>query len=319
MSLKKTKSSVAVAGSLAFDCVMNFPGRFSAHILPGKIHDLNVSFSLDRLSTGFGGTAGNIAYNLALLQERPSVLSAVGADFLLYRRHLLALGADLCALARNQRERCASAFIMTDKDDNQLSGFYPGPALLPDFKRLDKKNINYLIIAPDLKARMLAAQAWAIKRNLPYIFDPGQQVINFSPTELRKIIRSAFLTIGNDYEVEVIRLALACSDAASISPRRPLIITKGAQGSEIITANKRILIPAVAVRENLDPTGAGDAYRAGLLKGLVLGMPLVEAAKLASTVAVYAVEKKGTQNHRFTLKNLEKRYRQSFGQALKLT
>lgn len=318
MSSYKRRPLIAVAGSLAFDRVMNFPGRFSAHILPGKIHDLSLSFLLDQLIIGFGGTAGNIAYNLALLKERPSVLTAVGTDFTPYRRHLRSLGVDLRALASDRKKNCASAFIITDADDNQIAGFYPGPSTLPSFSRLINTACDYVIISPDDKARMLAVQVWAHKRKLPYIFDPGQQVANFTGLEMAAFIKDAFLVIGNDYEIEIIRRALKVKTVASICPTKPLIITKGAQGSEIVRGNKRVLIPAVLARESLDPTGAGDAYRAGLLKGLSLGFSLEDCARLAATVAVYAVEKKGTQNHHFTIKNLEKRYRQSFGHNIKL-
>ena len=319
MPPKIKKSLVAVSGSLAIDCVMNFPGRFSEHIIPGKIHDLSLSFLLNQLSPGFGGTAGNIAYNLALLGERSAVLTAVGVDFVDYRRHLSSLKINLCGLSVDRRSRGAAAYIMTDADDNQIAGFYPGPTALPRFDRLRALIFDYLIISPDVKPRMLAAQVWARQNGLPYIFDPGQQVINFSAVELKKMIAGSFLTIGNDYEIEVIRRALNLDHVSLISPGKNLIITKGAQGSEIIKDDQRTLIAAVRTDRNLDPTGAGDAYRAGLLKGLMAGFNIEQAARLASVVAVYAVEKKGTQNHHFTIKNLEKRYRQSFGHALKLT
>lgn len=319
MPLKKNQSHVAVAGSLALDTVMDFPGRFSNHIIPGKIHDLNLSFSLNRLSPGFGGTAGNIAYNLALLQGRSSILTAVGSDFSVYRRHLQAHKIGLSGLVIDRRDRCASAFIMTDKDDNQIAGFYPGSSALPSFSRLAKQNISLVIISPDAKARMLAAQVWAKTRKLPYIFDPGQQVISFSAVELKKMIKDAFLVIGNDYEVEIMRRALKVKNISKIAPQCPLIITKGVQGSEIIVASQKILISAVPAIKAIDPTGAGDAYRAGLIKGLLADLSLEKSAKLAATVAVYAVEHQGTQNHRFTLKSLLRRYHQHFGENIKLT
>lgn len=319
MPFKSNKRLVAIGGSLAFDCVMNFSGRFSDHIIPGKIHDLNLSFPLSQLNTGFGGTAGNIAYNLALLQERSAVLTAVGADFFSYRQHLNLFKINLRGLAIDRKERCAAAFIMTDEADNQLAGFYPGSSALPNFAKLNPASIAYAIIAPDAKARMLAVQEWAQQKQLPYIFDPGQQVINFSSVELRKMIRSAFLVIGNDYEIEIMRRALAAASPKAINPKQSLIITKGAQGSEIISQGRSILIGAVKTETALDPTGAGDAYRAGLLKGLLAGFNLEQAAKLAATVAVYAVEKKGTQNHYFKLSGLKNRYRRHFGETLILS
>jgi len=319
MKTQKNKSVVAVAGSIAFDVVMNFPGRFSAHILPGKIHDLNLSFVLNRLSPGFGGTAGNIAYNLALLQERSSVLTAVGADFLTYRQHLSSFDIDLRGIKVDNKESCAAAFIITDADDNQIAGFYPGSGSLAQFNKLDKIDISYLIISPDAKNRMLAAQKWAKKRKIKYIFDPGQQVINFNQKELELMIKDAYIVIGNDYEIEVIKRTLRLKTVEAITPNQHLIITKGSQGSEIITNNERIMISAVETTKAVDPTGAGDAYRAGLIKGLSLGLDLKKAAYLASTVAVYAVEKKGTQLHKFTLTTLKKRLKNNYGISLRLT
>lgn len=316
---KKNKSVVAVAGSIAFDVVMDFPGRFSAHILPGKIHDLNLSFVLNRLSPGFGGTAGNIAYNLALLQERSSVLTAVGTDFLTYRQHLSSLDIDLRGIKVDHKETCAAAFIITDAADNQIAGFYPGSSFLAQFNKLDKTDISYLIISPDAKNRMLAAQKWAKRRKIKYIFDPGQQVINFTQKELELMIKDAYIVIGNDYEIEVIKKALRLKMVNAIAPNSRLIITKGSQGSEIIIASERIMIPALETAKAVDPTGAGDAYRAGLIKGLNLGLDLKESAYLASTVAVYAVEKKGTQVHKFTLTSLKKRLQNNYNINLKLT
>ncbi|MCF7860521.1 carbohydrate kinase family protein [Patescibacteria group bacterium] len=318
MKTLKNKAVVAVAGSIAFDVVMNFPGRFSAHILPGKIHDLNLSFVLNRLSPGFGGTAGNIAYNLALLQERSSVLTAVGADFLSYRQHLSSLDIDLRGVKVDSKETCAAAFIITDAADNQIAGFYPGSSALAKLNSLDKTEISYLIISPDAKNRMLAAQKWAKKRKIKYIFDPGQQVINFNQQELELMIKDAYIVIGNDYEIEIIKKTLNLKKTNLIVPNKHLIITKGSQGSEIVSGGESILIPAVETAKAVDPTGAGDAYRAGLIKGLNLGLDLKQAAYLASTVAVYAVEKKGTQNHHFTLQGLLRRYRQNFARTVKL-
>ncbi|MDD3285789.1 MAG: carbohydrate kinase family protein [Patescibacteria group bacterium] len=314
----KSSSLVAVAGSLAVDMVMDFPGRFSDYIIPGKIHDLSLSFSLDKIRPGFGGTAGNIAYNLALLKERSSILTAVGSDFGVFRRHLQAYRIDLSGVSVNRRDRCAAAFIMTDKSDNQIAGFYPGPTVLPNFSRLDKKEISLLIISPDAKERMIAAQSWAKKRKLPYIFDPGQQVISFSAAELKKMIHDSILVIGNDYETEIMKRQLKVKSLFHVSPKHPLIITKGAQGSEILELGRKISITALPALKAIDPTGAGDAYRAGLIKGLQSGLTLEKAAKLAATVAVYAVESQGTQNHKFTLNGLLRRYQRHFGETLTL-
>ncbi|MDD2680540.1 MAG: carbohydrate kinase family protein [Patescibacteria group bacterium] len=316
---KKNKAVVVVAGSIAFDVVMNFPGRFSAHIIPGKIHDLSLSFVLNRLTPGFGGTAGNIAYNLALLEERSSILTAVGADFLSYRKHLSDMGVDLKAVTVDDKNTCASAFIITDSADNQISGFYPGSEALAKFKVLDKTEISYLIISPDNKKRMMAAQKWAKKRKIKYIFDPGQQVVNFNQEELELMISGAEIVIGNDYEIEIIKQTLKLKSVNLINSAKSLIITKGSQGSEIVTQGKHTLIPAVNTDKALDPTGAGDAYRAGLIKGLSLNLDLKQAAYLASAVAVYAVEKKGTQNHKFTLNTLRKRLKSNFNISLELT
>jgi adenosine kinase len=295
---------------------MNFPGKFSDHILPDKVHILNVSFTLDRMSESFGGTGGNIAYNLALLGERPKLYGAAGADFEKYADWLKRNQVDIRGVKIANSEITASAYIMTDRADNQITGFYGGPkdkVSLP--AKMDSGN-TLAIISPDLVARM-AEYGKIFKRfKIPYIFDPGQGITGLSAKELKWGATGAKVLIGNDYEIELISDKTKLRPAELKKMAEILIITKGAKGSEIYHGAEKIVVPAAKPKAILDPTGAGDAYRAGLIKGLVQGWRLEKCGRLASVVAAYTVEKYGTQTHRFSWKELEKRYGENYRDKL---
>lgn len=311
---------VAVSGSLAYDQIMDFPGHFSDHILPEAIHNLNLSFFLNSCRQSFGGTAGNIAYNLYLLQERPTILGVAGSDFLNYQKLLRQRGVDLSRIRIVPEGRTAAAYIITDQDDNQIAAFYPGP-LPSDYARpaaRSLKKIGLAIIAPDDKDRMLAYAAVYQKTKAPYIFDPGQALVAFSAAELRQAITGAKILIGNDYEIKLIQDRLKISLAALIRQVEILVITKGAQGSEIYQGREKIVIKPAKPKNTSDPTGAGDAYRAGLIKGLIKGYNLKTCGQMAALAAVYTVEKFGTQTHKFTLREFQKRYQENFKEKLVL-
>jgi adenosine kinase len=321
---KNKPATIVVSGSLAYDQIMDFPGRFRDHILPGQIHNLNISFILGGAQTSFGGTAGNIAYNLGLLQAKPTILGIVGSDFSEYRRHLAKSGADLSRIATaasasdGVSAQTAAAYIITDRDDNQIAAFYPGPSLKNYARRAAGrlKNVDLAIIAADDKLRMLDYAAAYRRRQVPYVFDPGQALTAFSGAELRRALVGAKVLIGNDYEIKMIlnKIAARFNDLRKLT--EILVITKGARGSEIYRGGEKIIINPARPKNTSDPTGAGDAYRAGLIKGLLNGYNLKTCGQLAGLVACYTVEKAGTQTHRFTIKELQSRYYANFKEKL---
>ncbi len=311
--MKNNRQVVLVSGSIVFDRIMNFPGYFKDHILPDKVHILNVSFSLYRIQESFGGTAGNIAYNLSLLKQPAKVLGLIGDDFTKYASWLKKHKVDISKVKKVKGEPTASAYIMTDKSDNQITGFYPGP-LDAKYCQVVRniKNIALAIVSPDFKLRMLEYVKIYKELGVPYIFDPGQQITSFTVPELRRVIKGAKVLIGNDYEIELILRKLKLKLKSLEKMVEILIITKGVKGSAIYSDNKKIRIPSAKVINVTDPTGAGDAYRAGLIKGLLANYPLAKVGRLASLTGAYAVEKQGTQVHTFNLKEFNQRYKKNF-------
>lgn len=307
---------IFVSGSLAYDRIMDFPGRFADHILPEKIHILNVCFMVNGLTERFGGTAGNIAYNLALLGEKPVILATAGRDFGLYQGWLSGLGLPLRGIRLIEEEFTAGAYITTDLADNQITGFNPGAMKHESRYRFDGANPeeSLAIIAPGNLGDMLAYSRRYKEMGLPYIFDPGQSIPAWGPEELREMATGALALIVNDYEHELFRQKTGLEDRDLQNVVQALIITKGEEGSEVLTVEGRKVIPPARPSQVKDPTGAGDAYRAGLIKGLCLGLPWHTAALLGSTVASFAVEQAGTQEHRVTLADFQRRYRENFGE-----
>ena len=313
----KNNKKILVSGSIVYDRIMNFPGKFKEHILPDKIHILNVSFTISKLKESFGGTGGNIAYNLALLQEQPILLGVVGEDFLKYEDWLKKYRIDISKIKKCRDESTASAYIITDQDDNQITGFYPGPLdkkYCQVAKRL--KNAKIAIVSPEAKGRMIEYVKIYSQSSIPYIFDPGQQITSFSKQELEQAIAGSKVLIGNDYEVQLIIDRLKSNIVKLQKMTEILVVTKGAKGSDIYHKNKKIKIPVAKPQNTSDPTGAGDAYRAGLIKGLINDWSLEKTGRLASLVSVYTVEKYGTQTHGFSWKELEKRYKNNFKENL---
>ncbi len=306
---------IFVSGSLAYDRIMDFPGRFADHILPEKIHILNVCFMVNGLTERFGGTAGNIAYNLALLEEKPLILATGGRDFGLYQQWLTELGLPLSGIRLIDEEFTAGAYITTDMADNQITGFNPGAMKHQSGYSFGSANPgdSLAIIAPGNLPDMLSYSRRYKEINLPYIFDPGQSIPAWGPVELREMATGALALIMNDYEQEMFcqKTGLQNSDLKNLV--QALIITKGEEGSELIGPQGREAIPAAKPRGVQDPTGAGDAYRAGLIKGLTLGQSWATAALMGATLASFAVEQAGTQEHRVKLPDFWRRYRDNFG------
>jgi|UniRef100_A0A7C5AKA2 adenosine kinase len=304
-----------VSGSLAYDRIMDFPGRFVDHILPDKIHILNVCFMVNGLTERFGGTAGNIAYNLALLGEKPVILATAGRDFGPYQEWLMELGLSLEGIRIIPEEFTAGAYITTDLADNQITGFNPGAMKHPSEYAFDGVNPgdSLAIVAPGNLGDMLLYSRRFKDLGVPYIFDPGQSIPAWGPMELREMADGALALIMNDYEQEMFcqKTGLKESDILNLAP--VLIITRGEKGSELISTQSREHLPPARPRQVVDPTGAGDAYRAGLLKGLCLKQSWTTAALMGATLASFAVEQPGTQEHRVSIAEFWQRYRDNFG------
>jgi adenosine kinase len=307
---------IFVSGSLAYDRIMDFPGRFVDHILPEKIHILNVCFMVNGLTERFGGTAGNIAYNLALLQEKPYILATAGErDFGPYRKWLEELGLPLAGIKEIPQEFTAGAYITTDLSDNQITGFNPGAMKYTSnygFDGLDPATALAIISPGGLEDMQVYARFYR-ERGVRYIFDPGQSIPALSGAELREMTQGSVALIVNDYELEMFRqkTGLDLPGLFQLTPR--LLTTKGEQGSGLQTREGTMEIPVVPANEVLDPTGAGDAYRAGLLKGLAMALDWQDAARLGAVLASFSVEQQGTQEHRLAIPEFKDRYAAAFG------
>jgi adenosine kinase len=307
--------SILVSGSLAYDKIMNFPGRFADHILPNKIHVLNVSFAVTDLQQNFGGTAGNIAYNLALMNEKPTIIATAGNDFNVYKKWLTKFKINLSLVKVVKSQPTACAHIITDQADNQITGFHAGAMLVSVGRiplRLIKKS-QIAIVAPGNVSDMVNFSKQYQKASLPYIFDPGQAITALTSSQLRQCLIGSKVFIVNDYELSLTLKKISWTKRQLLQRTEILVTTLGEKGSKIETRGKILKIPAALPKNTSDPTGAGDAYRAGFIKGLVSGWPLEKTGRLAATVAVYTVEKYGTQTHKFSWGSLLKRYRANFG------
>ena len=309
--------SIHLSGSVAYDRIMTFPGQFEDHLLPEKLHILNVCFLIDRIEEKRGGTAGNIAYNLALLKEKPCIYSAVGKDFAGYDKALEAMGISLAGIRRLEENFTACAYITTDKKGNQITGFSPAamntpcdPAFYPQAAPGD-----WAVVGPGNVEDMRALPALYRSRKTPYIFDPGQQVPALTPDALTEGFTGAAALIGNDYEIELISKMTGLTKPEMMERVDYLITTYGDAGSEVSHKgwDKPRHIAAVEVATVADPTGAGDAYRAGLVKGLQSGLDMETSAELGSVCASFCIEKYGTQEHSFTREMFVKRYEAAYG------
>jgi adenosine kinase len=306
-----------ICGSMAYDTVMMFEGRFRDHILPDKLHVLNVAFLTPAMRRNFGGCAGNIAYNLKLLGGEGLIMATVGHDFGPYAEWL-----DRCGLARThvrtvESEFTAQAFITTDLDNNQITAFHPGAMNHSHLNRVsDSKGVKLGIIAPDGRDGMLAHAEQFAAAGLPFIFDPGQGLPMFGGEDLRAFIERAAWVAVNDYEGSLLSERTGWSLEQVAAKVRALIVTRGAEGSWIFSDGKRLEIPVAKAANIADPTGCGDAYRAGLLYGLERGLDWPTTGRIAALLASIKIEQHGTQQHRVTLEQFQQRFRADFGYAL---
>jgi len=307
--------NIFISGSMAYDRIMDFPGYFKDYILPEKIHVLNVCFNVNGLQEKFGGTAGNVAYSLALLDEKPVIMAAIGKDYATYFEWLKKNAISTEGIEVVSEEFTAGAYITTDRSDNQITGFNPGAmkkATHYDLTGVDPVN-SVVLIAPGNLQDMTGYASRCRELGIPYICDPGQSLTLWNGDLMREWIRGSMMLITNDYELEVIMKITGMKKDEILRLTKIVITTLGEKGSLISTDGRDIPVPSAMVSEVLDPTGAGDAFRAGLLKGLAIDKGIEQAARMGAVAAAYAVEKYGTQEHRYAYTEFLERYRKNFG------
>jgi adenosine kinase len=305
-----------VTGSIAYDTIMVFPDRFKNHLLPDQLHILNVCFLTPEMRREFGGTAGNIAYNLKQLGGDPLVMATVGEDAepYLYRMHRL--GIDAQHLKRIAGQFTAQAFITTDLDDNQITAFHPGAMNHAHENRVGRElGAGLAIVAPDGKEGMLQHARQCAEHGIPFMFDPGQGLPMFSAEELAEMVRLADYVAVNDYEGKMLEEKTGRPVASLAREVQALVVTLGAQGSRIFAGDMQHEIPAAPAERVLDPTGCGDAYRAGLLYGIAAGWDWPRTGRLAAVLGAIKIASRGAQNHHADRAAVEARYREAFGES----
>jgi adenosine kinase len=314
--------NIVVSGSIAYDYLMTFPGRFAEHILPDQIDRLSVSFLVDEMRKQRGGCAANIAYNLALLGERPRLMGTVGQDFDAYRAWLEASGVDT-SLVRDEPDLfTASFFVSTDQDGNQIANFYTGAmarARELSLNALDLEAIDLVVISPNDPQAMVKYAAECQEQGIPYLYDPSQQIVRLSGEELATGLAGSTLLVVNEYEFEMLREKTGLTvRQIQTAPSRACAVTRGAEGSQIWSDDVLYHIPAATPGCIGDPTGGGDAYRAGLVKGLALGLSWDLAGRIGSIAATYALEQPGPQSHHYSLVDFLSRFEGHFGYDARL-
>ena len=311
-------SRVIVSGSVAYDRIMDFNGLFSDHFVADKLHAINLSFQVERLSVGFGGTAGNIAYNFALLGVQSDIIASVGEDFSKYHSHMLLSGVNPQTLRTFEGEMTASAHIFTDKANSQIAAFHMGAGGHAYDSPIETAGRDMAIVAPGCLDDVKNLPALYRARGFPFAYDPAQSITALSGEDLKAGMEGARILFGSDYEFGLIAQKTGLMQNAMLEHVPTLVITHGADGSRIVTKEGETRVPAAITNSAADPTGAGDAYRAGFIRGVLAGFSLENCAKLASTVAVYTVETYGTQTHKFTFEELKARYKGAYGETLEL-
>jgi adenosine kinase len=305
--------SALICGSIAYDTIMVFSDRFKAHILPDKIHMLNVSFLVPQMRREFGGCAGNIAYNLHLLGDTGYPMATVGRDFASYAEWMGKQGVPADYVKVIEAEHTAQAFIITDLDDNQITAFHPGAMQQShENKVTDAKGVTVGIVAPDGRDGMIQHAAQFAAAKIPFIFDPGQGLPMFGKEDLETFVRQATWVAVNEYEWQMLQQKTGWGVQDVVSQVDALIVTLGSQGSAIHTRDGAINIPCATPKAVVDPTGCGDAYRAGILHGLLRGLDWQTTGRIASLMGAIKIETRGPQNHRFTRAEFDQRLRASF-------
>ena len=306
-----------ICGSVAYDTILVFPDQFKSHILPDKIHILNVSFLVPEMRREYGGCAANIAYGLTLLGDRALPMATVGHDFGPYRERLVSLGLSLEHVKVIDEAFTAQAFITTDLDDNQITAFHPGAMQYAHLNKVSdvRAKVGLGIVAPDGRQAMIDHAEQFAAAGIPFIFDPGQGLPMFTGPELEHFIERASWVAVNDYEWGLMHQKTGLTQAQITDRVKALIVTRGADGSTVHTKERTWTIPCVRPRAVVDPTGCGDAYRAGLIHGLLHGLDWETTGRLASLMGAIKIETRGPQNHQFARPELLRRYGESFGQV----
>jgi adenosine kinase len=306
--------STLICGSIAFDSIMVFRGRFKDHILPDKVHILNVAFLVPQLRREYGGTAGNIAYSLKLLGGDPLPMATVGTDAAAYLQRFDELGITRKHLREIADSYTAQAFITTDLDDNQITAFHPGAMSHSHLNAVPADgSIRLGIVAPDGRDGMIAHAVQFAEHGIPFIFDPGQGLPMFDSTELDDFLTQATYAVFNDYEAQLVVEKTGRTIAEQARKVQALIVTRGGQGSDIYLGGRELHIPVARTRRIVDPTGCGDAYRAGLLHGLANGFDWETTGRLAAVMGALKIEHSGAQNHVASRDEIAERFSESFG------
>jgi adenosine kinase len=310
--------TVVATGSIAFDYILSYAGRFRDHILLDKTHILNLSFLVDRLEKRRGGVAANYAYNLALLGYPAAILATAGGDADEYQGWLAARGIDVSGLRLLKGVMTATGFTTTDSEDNQLTGYYGGAMLQADILGLDDtvRDAEVVIVGPNGPSAMARLVRECRERRIRWVYDPSHQLSSMSTEDLRDGIRGAWILIGNDYELELIQERSGRDLNALLEECQMVVTTRGRHGSRITTAAGTLEVRSAPARAEMDPTGAGDAYRAGLVAGLLRGLGLEDAARVASLAATYVVEQTGTLEHLYSQEEFAARFQDAFDRPL---
>jgi adenosine kinase len=307
---------VLVSGSLAYDRIMDFPGRFSDHIMPDKLHMINVSFTVNGMSENFGGTAGNIAYALSLLGEKPRILATIGYDYHRYFQWFEQHGLSTDDIRVVPEEATPSAYITTDLADNQITGFNPGAMKHPsgfDFSKINPKEC-IAIVAPGNLQDMADYSRTYQELGIFSIFDPGQSLPVWAGEDLARCIRQSDMLVSNDYELALIKDKTGLSTEQLLEGVDTIITTKGEHGCEVLSRDGHSqTIPVIPTRNVVDPTGAGDAFRGGLIEGLIQGYPVERAAVMGTVCSHYVIQAYGTQKYSFTRDEFFGKLEQHFG------
>jgi adenosine kinase len=304
-----------ICGSVAYDTILRFPDRFQSHILPDKIHILNVSFLVPDMRREFGGCAANIAYSLKLLGDHGVPMATAGHDFTPYRERMLAQGIAVNHIKVVEGTFTAQAFITTDLADNQITAFHPGAMQHAHLNKVSDAGggITLGIVAPDGRQAMIEHASQFAAAKIPFIFDPGQGMPMFGAEELKTFIGQARWVAVNDYEWGLLQQKTGFSVSDVTAQVAALVVTRGAEGSVIYTGGKTLTVPCAKPRAVVDPTGCGDAYRAGLIHGLLHGLDWEATGRVASLLGAIKIESRGPQNHSFTMAEFDRRYRDNFG------
>jgi adenosine kinase len=306
--------SIIVTGSIAFDYLMSFPGKFTEHLMPEHVSRVSLSFLVDSMDKRRGGCGPNIAYTLALLGERPRLMATAGQDFAEFREWLEAAGIDTSLVREVDGKFTASFFCSTDQDNNQIASFYTGAmANAAELSFRTAGDCELAIVSPNDPGAMLQYAEECRTLDIPLIFDPGQQCARMSGDELRDGLVGATIVICNDYEFELIRQKTGLAEQSILEHSEALVVTRGEHGCTIFEANGSVHVPAVPPHRIVDPTGVGDAFRGGFMKGIAGGADYETCARLGSVAATYALEHLGGQSHAYTWPEFRDRYEAHFG------